>query len=81
MGDSPITLELLGSLIRQVQADQRNIRTEMEAMRALITNTVPSMLFSFQNVLLNRLAQSESLIEARFDRLEMTLTDIVTRRP
>jgi hypothetical protein len=67
---APITLEMLGALLRQVQADQRNIRTEQETMRGLLVQMAASQtatLAVFQDAILKRLGESEALMETRFD--------------
>jgi sensor domain CHASE-containing protein len=76
MSDSPITLETLVTLLREVQADQRNIRTEQETIRGLITqeaSSIQSALSVFQTALLGRLGDSEALIETRLDAIEAKL--------
>jgi hypothetical protein len=74
--DTPITLDVLGALplLRQVQADQRNIRTEQETMRGLLVGMTASLTASlnanlsvFQAALLKRVGESEALMESRFD--------------
>jgi sensor domain CHASE-containing protein len=76
MSDSPITLETLVTLLREVQADQRNIRTEQETIRGLImqeASSTQSALSVFQTALLGRLGDAEALIETRFDAIEAKL--------
>jgi hypothetical protein len=72
MSDSPITLEMLVTLLREIQADQRNIRTEQETIRGLImqeASSTQSALSVFQTALLGRLGDTEALIETRFDAI------------
>jgi hypothetical protein len=76
MSDSPITLETLGALLREIQADQRNIRTEQETIRGLImqeASSIQSALSVFQTALLGRLGDTEALIETRLDAIEAKL--------
>jgi hypothetical protein len=76
MSDSPITLETLGALLREIQADQRNIRTEQETIRGLImqeASSIQTVLAVFQTAPLGRLGDSEALIETRLDAIEAKL--------
>jgi hypothetical protein len=69
-------LETLGALLREIQADQRNIRTEQETIRGLImqeASSIQTVLAVFQTALLGRLGDSEALIETRLDAIEAKL--------
>ena len=79
MSEQQITLEMLGTLLRQVQAEQRNLRTEQATIRDLITETVPSALSVFQRAILDRIAGTEALMEQRFTNIVNVLTEIMHR--
>jgi DNA anti-recombination protein RmuC len=66
MSDDHITLDLLGRLVRQVQADVRNLRTEQEMLREQFSGGLAAI----GSGLLKRIAESEALMETRFDHLD-----------
>lgn len=63
-----INLDLIGTTLRAIQAEQRTIRAENEILRTTIMNAPGEVV----RVLNDRIGNFEALTEARIDRLSTT---------
>lgn len=67
--------QLLGRLIREMQADMRTIRSE----NALLHQHFASGFAQLASVLNDRIAAFEVIVEGRFDQSERSLEERLTR--
>lgn len=75
-----ITLEVLGELVRQVQADMRTIRSEIRATRSeidelkaekpAIIRAVADLIRASEARMMDRMAAFEAHVDTRIDRRE-----------
>ena len=75
MSQSPITLDVLGVLLRQIQAEQRTLRGENELIRADLGRLAGAMVTREQladvvRIIADRIGNFEALMETRLDGLE-----------
>jgi hypothetical protein len=70
-----MTLDVLGELMRQMQADQRTVRIELETLRAEVANLQPSIIAAVSDLIraserrmMDRMAAFEAHIDTRIDR-------------
>jgi hypothetical protein len=71
MSDGTISLELIGTLLRQVQAEQRNLRDEIKLIRREMESdraAVRDLMHEVLTVVTERVGSFEALMEARFDQ-------------
>lgn len=70
-----LTLEVLGALVRQVQADMRAIRTDIAALRDEVATdrgatvrAVADLLRASEGLIMDRLAALEAIVQHRGDQ-------------
>jgi hypothetical protein len=71
MSDNPIRLELLGEMIRRLQADVRTLRDESKSQRKLFLDSF--------DALNDRMANLEARLDSRIDQLAETLFAIADK--
>lgn len=67
----PITLDVLGELVRQLQAEVRSLRAEVTAVRSERSEmlaTISDLLLAGERRVMDRLAAFEAHIDTRLDR-------------
>lgn len=68
-----VTLELLGELVRQLQADMRTLRSDVDAIRRErgdMVAVISDMVLGSERRVMDRIAAMEADINTRLDRLE-----------
>lgn len=75
-----ISVELIGRLLREVQAEQRTQRAENELFRKELGRLAGAMvtrdlLSEVMTMLVDRIGNFEALMESRFDRLDIKLAN------
>jgi hypothetical protein len=71
MSDNPIRLELLGEMIRRLQAEMRTLREESKSQRKLFLDSF--------DALNDRMASLEARLDSRIDQLAETLFAIADK--
>ena len=75
-----VSLELIGSSLRAIQAEQRTIRNENELIRKEIGRMASrDELLEVLRVLADRIGGLERLTDARFDQLERSVHEPLER--
>jgi hypothetical protein len=68
---NPIRLELLGEMIRRLQADVRTVRDESKSLRKLVLESI--------DLANDRMANHEARMDSRFDQMSEVLFAIADK--
>ena len=78
MSENPIRLELLGEMIRRLQADLRTVRDEAKASQGRLESFRRDVVEGFE-LMNNRMAHLEARIDSRIDQLAEVLFAIADK--